>query len=1040
MLQFSSKITSPILAGLLILTGVGTSVNAQFAPLSSIIPRATGSIINDNLRQGVRDALLPALNIRSSAGAVGAMAVSPSGVYLATAPADGTVRIWDLKNGLESRRISGLSSAAGAVAINSDDTIIAAADDSGAKVWNLITGKLLHTLSGHDGPVTALTFGNDANTLLTGGEDDEIAQWDLATGDEVRRFTDHDGDIRDIAVRDDVMVSGDETGAIIVWDLDDGSAGEPFGPVADDEALSAVALSPDGNFIASGTEDGDIKIWDADGGEIGRLGSIDGPVGQLSFNADGSKLASVGSDDNVTLWNVEDEDEIGKYQGHTGGLLGVGFETRHGRILSAGKDGIVRVWDAETGVALARLISTTAGWAVIDGEGRFDGSLQAVRDIAWSGDEGEIEIDRMSERFEQAGLLAMMIDPNIQKALEESVKKAEARAEKRRTELAAATQAEKQAAAEKAAVEEAERKAAELAAAKEAEDSAKRAEDLRQKQLARQKHEADLKRQLAEKQAALEKQRKQAAIEKTKAEERKRIAARKKEIELRKKEEQRLAMESKRIQEEGAKRRAAEDKVTKLQSDLAKQKAEADAQIAALKAQLAAKKAAPKGSDTARLKEEAKKRRAAEAVVNVLLKDLAKQQVAAKKEKAEIAREAEKRKAAEDKLAELRAQASIRKQLASADRALPPPSAKILKASLTGVPKVKLINPKDGTSVTGETIQVSVQVVDEGSGVDEIRLYHNGRIVTDSGARAATLTDRSGAKRLIHTYELGLANGDNIIEAVAFSAARVESKRSRATVRLEGPPKKPSLHVLAIGINEYKNPALNLNYGVSDATGVLDIFKGKENALFENVTLTGIFNENATRPNILKAIGDLQQSHPDDVIVVYMAGHGEITEDGTWYFLPHEVVYPEREAQLKSLGLSSNSIQSEIAKVGGRKVILLIDSCKSGGALVAFRGFEERKALRQLARSTGMHIVAAAAQDQFAGEVAKLNHGVFTYVLLEALSGKADGAPKDDVVSVREMLSYVENRMPEISLRERSKAQYPVVDSRGMDFPVIVRR
>ncbi|MBL4721693.1 MAG: hypothetical protein JKY20_11255, partial [Alphaproteobacteria bacterium] len=131
----------------------------------------------------------------------------------------------------------------------------------------------------------------------------------------------------------------------------------------------------------------------------------------------------------------------------------------------------------------------------------------------------------------------------------------------------------------------------------------------------------------------------------------------------------------------------------------------------------------------------------------------------------------------------------------------------------------------------------------------------------------------------------------------------------------------------------------------------------------------------------------------------------------------HEVVYPEREEQLKSLGLASSAIQAEISKVGGRKVILLIDSCKSGGALVAFRGFEERKALRQLARSSGMHIVAAAAQDQFAGEVARLNHGVFTYVVLEALAGKADGSPKDGVVSVREMLSYVENRMPESVVR-----------------------
>ncbi|MBT5667420.1 MAG: hypothetical protein HOJ06_18935, partial [Rhodospirillaceae bacterium] len=931
MLQFSSRFTSPFVAGLLALVCVGGSASAQFTQLQSVVPLATGSIVNDNLRQGVRDALLPALNIRSSAGAVGAMAVSPSGLFLATAPADGTVRVWDLKNGLETRRISGLASAAAAVAINADDTILAAADDSGAKVWDLVTGKLLHTLTGHDGPVTALAFGKDANTLLTGGLDDEIAQWNLATGDEVRRFTGHDGDIRDIALNNGVMVSGDESGAIIVWDIDDGAPSDPFGPVTDDEKLGAVALSADGRFIASGTEDGDIKLWNAEGEEIGRFGSIEGPVGQLNFNADGSKLVSVGSDNAVTLWSVEDREEVGKFEGHRDGVLGVGFETRHGRILSAGNDGIVRVWDADSGVALARLISTTSGWAVIDGEGRFDGSLKAVRDIAWTGDEGEIEIDRMSERFYQAGLLAMMIDPGIQKALAESVKRAEAKAEERKVQLAAATAAEKEEIARKAAEEEAQRKSAELAAIKEAEESAKRSEDLRQKQLARQKQEVELKRQLAEKQALLKKQRKQAAIDKAKAEERKRIAASKAE-------EKRLAMESKRIQEEGAKRRLAENKVTKLQSDLAKQKAEADAQIAALKAKLAKKQAAPKGSDTARLQEEAKKRKAAEAVVNVLLQDLAKQQVAAKKEKAQIAAEATKRKAAEDKIAELRAQASIRTQLASADRALPPPSAEILKASLNGVPKVKLINPKDGTTVTAESIQVTVQVVDEGSGVDEIRLYHNGRVVTDSGARAATLTDRSGAKRLIHSYELGLASGENRIEAVAFSADRVESKRSRSTIQLEGPPKKPSLHVLAIGINEYKNPALNLNYGVSDASGILDIFKGQKNKLFEKVNLVGIFNEDATRSNILKAIGDLRNSHPDDVIVVYMAGHGEVTEDGTWYFLPQEVVYPERQKQLKLLGLSSNSIQSEIAKVGGRKVILLIDSCKSGGALVAFRG------------------------------------------------------------------------------------------------------
>jgi WD40 repeat protein len=889
MLQFPSKVT--ILAGVAAAVLIGASASAQFAPLSSIVPRVTGTIVNDNLRAGIRDAILPALNIRSSAGSVGALAVSRSGVFLATAPADWSVRIWDLKNGLETQRLRGLSSAATAVAINEDDTIIAAGDEDGVKVWNLQNGKLLHSLSGHDGPVTALAFGKAPNMLLTGGQDDQIAQWNLTTGEEEQRFTDHEGDIRDIAISasGDSMVSGDENGAVLVWDLETGAVGEQFGPIQDSEGLAAIAMSPDGRYIATGDDDGEIKLWEADGSEIARFGSIDGPVEQLNFNSDGSRLVSVGSDNFVTLWDVEDRDELRKFEGHRDQLLGVGFESRHGMVLSASKDGVVRLWNPEDGVTLARLISTTAGWAVIDGEGRFDGSLQAVRDIAWTGDEGEIEIDRMSERFFQDGLLAMMIDPKIRQDLANAAKRRSERAEEKKAEFEAAQAAERE---------------AQIAAAQ--------AEALRARLAAQAQ-------QLAEAQQAAKESERQAAAQ-----------------------------------------RSAE--------------IEAERKEAALAAQVAAEHASKKEAEAAAAK------------------------------------------------------------LAAA----PAPTPDSLKAGLNGVPKVKLLKPLNGESLSDETVQVVVQVVDEGSGVDEIRLYHNGRIYSDTGARSATLTERSGAKRLIHTFQLSLANGDNHIEAVAFSSDRVESKRSEANVVLEGPPEKPTLHVLAIGINEYKNPALNLNYGVSDASGIIDMFKAGGNKLFEKVNIIGLFNENATRKNILEKIGSLRNSDPNDVIVVYMAGHGEITEDGTWYFLPHEVVYPEREEQLKSLGLASSTIQSEIAKVGGRKVILLIDSCKSGGALVAFRGFEERKALRQLARSSGMHIVAAAAQDQFAGEVARLNHGVFTYVVLEALAGTADGAPKDGVVSVREMLSYVENRMPEISRQERSQAQYPVVDSRGMDFPVII--
>ena len=132
----------------------------------------------------------------------------------------------------------------------------------------------------------------------------------------------------------------------------------------------------------------------------------------------------------------------------------------------------------------------------------------------------------------------------------------------------------------------------------------------------------------------------------------------------------------------------------------------------------------------------------------------------------------------------------------------------MLKANLGDAPKIKMLSPRNGDTVEGETIEVTVQVIDEGSGVYEIRLFHNGRVVNDRGNRVATLTDRSGAKRLIHKFEVLLAPGDNNFSAVAFSSTRVESKPAKVKVALRGLPKKPTLNVVAIGINKYKNASL----------------------------------------------------------------------------------------------------------------------------------------------------------------------------------------------------------------------------------------
>jgi uncharacterized caspase-like protein len=120
--------------------------------------------------------------------------------------------------------------------------------------------------------------------------------------------------------------------------------------------------------------------------------------------------------------------------------------------------------------------------------------------------------------------------------------------------------------------------------------------------------------------------------------------------------------------------------------------------------------------------------------------------------------------------------------------------------------------------------------------------------------------------------------------------------------------------------------------------------------------------------------------------------------------------------------------------------LLLLDACRSGGAVVSFRGYEDRKSLAQLARSAGIHVIAASGASQLAAEVDELRHGLFTYVLLAGLKGEAVIGSASRSVTVRGLLAYIEDQLPEVSKKYKAEAQYPVSSSKGMDFPVALLR
>ena len=357
-----------------------------------------------------------------------------------------------------------------------------------------------------------------------------------------------------------------------------------------------------------------------------------------------------------------------------------------------------------------------------------------------------------------------------------------------------------------------------------------------------------------------------------------------------------------------------------------------------------------------------------------------------------------------------------------------------IRKGILSPPDVRITSPAPGKEFSTDTLTVTVAAKDTGGGIDEIRLYHNGKAIGED-TRAVKIV--SGGSEAIREYTVSLVDGVNTFRAVGFSKDRTESNPYELIVKLTAPSKDVSLYVFAVGINKYKNPALNLNYAEPDARGITDFFKRQGKGLFKNVDIREIYNEQATKENIVSKLSQLQNINPQDAVLIYLAGHGETISE-KWYFIPHELTYPEREEDVKIKGISSDELSGYMKNIKAQKILMLIDACKSGAVLVAFRGFEDRKALSQLSRSTGTHIIAASTKDQFAAEVKELGHGVFTYTLLEGLKGKAAG--KSETVTVLKLKAYVDEQLPEITKKYKQEAQYPVGDSRGMDFPLVIAK
>jgi uncharacterized caspase-like protein/ketosteroid isomerase-like protein len=242
---------------------------------------------------------------------------------------------------------------------------------------------------------------------------------------------------------------------------------------------------------------------------------------------------------------------------------------------------------------------------------------------------------------------------------------------------------------------------------------------------------------------------------------------------------------------------------------------------------------------------------------------------------------------------------------------------------------------------------------------------------------------------------------------------------------------RPTLWVLSIGVSRYQEAAIALQFADADARAIAQTFdEQRRGPIYNEVKSLVLTNEEVTRESIITGNQSfLGEAGPDDVAVIFMAGHGvQDHATGSYYFLP----FPASAANLLTDGLRMSDFDEmmRVLRRNIRRVVVMLDTCHAGALQLSARAVMSGDILAaRVEAGEGLFLLAAAKPGEESKEDPQLGHGAFTYALLEGLRGAAD-TTGEGFVSVSDLFGYVARRVPRLT----AGAQHPYHKMEGTDL------
>lgn len=390
------------------------------------------------------------------------------------------------------------------------------------------------------------------------------------------------------------------------------------------------------------------------------------------------------------------------------------------------------------------------------------------------------------------------------------------------------------------------------------------------------------------------------------------------------------------------------------------------------------------------------------------------------------------------------------------------------------LPTMRLLTTNFPVSTSSKKLKFKIRAADTKYSLDRLHIYVNDTPI--DGIKGVDLSKKK-SKLYEKKLELELSNGLNKIQVSVMNDKGVESLRETFEINYDGKQVKPNLYVIALGISQYKNPKMNLNYARKDAQDVVNTLLLKKEE-FAQIVVDTLFDKKATAKNVKKLKQKLQKTKVDDRVMVFIASHGLLDEKLDYYLAMHNVNFKNPSEN----GLPYEDLEGLLDGIPSRNKVLMIDACHSGeidkqdrqetkaninvGTIKA-RGFTKttqtnktqeesddfnfdvadyqqvglgnsfdlmKKMFADLRKSSGATVISAAGGMEYALEGNEWKNGVFTYCLLSGMKNKKADLNKDGKVMLSELQKYLKEQVPKVTNGQQQPTSR--VENLSVDFRI----